>query len=70
MKPDNLFLLHSIVADTLLHKIQSGEDATAPMLNVARQFLNDNGIKTRGNEQQKLTELFNSLPRFEDTKNH
>jgi len=58
---DILEALHGQVAESLIEKIKTGE-ATASDLNVARQFLKDNGVEqlpTRDNETGKLVQ---SLP--------
>jgi len=57
--------LHESLAQDLLDKVMSGE-AKASDLNVARQFLKDNGIDgvpTEGNPLENLTHM---LPSFED----
>lgn len=57
--------LHLQLGQTLLEKIQSGE-ATASELNVARQFLKDNGIDGVPKKDNPLGQLVNHLPMFED----
>lgn len=55
---DVLEALHGHIAEDLIRRIQSGE-ATASDLNVARQFLKDNGIEqlpTRDNETGRLVQ--------------
>lgn len=50
--------LHGQIAENLIEKIKAGE-ATASDLNVARQFLKDNGIEqipTRENETGRLVQ--------------
>jgi hypothetical protein len=56
-----LDLLHTGLAEVLLEKIQSGE-VTASDLNVARQFLKDNGIDSVPKEGSPLDNLAHSLP--------
>lgn len=56
-----LKLLHSGLAEKLLSKVQSGE-ATASDLNVARQFLKDNGVDSVPPKGSPLANLAHSLP--------
>ena len=56
--------LHECLAKELLGKIKSGE-AKAGDLNVARQFLKDNGIECIPVENSPMTELMNNLPDLE-----
>ena len=56
--------LHECLAKELLGKIKSGE-AKAGDLNVARQFLKDNGIECIPVENNPMTELMNNLPDLE-----
>ena len=56
--------LHECLAKELLGKIKSGE-AKAGYLNVARQFLKDNGIECIPVENNPMTELMNNLPDLE-----
>ena len=56
--------LHLCLAKELLDKIKSG-DAKAGDLNVARQFLKDNGIECIPVENNPMTELMNNLPDLE-----
>ena len=66
MKREDIFdKLHDAVANTLLEKIQSG-DANASDLNVARQFLRDNGIAGIPQENSPLKNLMDELPFTED----
>ena len=66
MKREDIFdKLHDAVAQTLLEKIQSGE-ANASDLNVARQFLRDNGIAGIPQENSPLKNLMDELPFTED----
>ena len=53
--------LHSALTDTLLDKVTSG-DAKAGDLNVARQFLKDNGIECIPTENNKMDDLMKNLP--------
>ncbi len=53
--------LHECLAKELLGKIKSGE-AKAGDLNVARQFLKDNGIECLPVEKNPMQELMNNLP--------
>ena len=66
MKREVIFdKLHDAVATTLLDKIQSG-DANASDLNVARQFLRDNGIAGIPQENSPLKHLMDELPFTEE----
>ena len=53
--------LHLCLAKELLGKIQSGE-AKAGDLNVARQFLKDNGVECIPIENNPMQELMENLP--------
>ena len=53
--------LHLCLAKELLGKIQSGE-AKAGDLNVARQFLKDNGVECLPVEKNPMQELMENLP--------
>ena len=53
--------LHECLAKELLGKIKSGE-AKAGDLNVARQFLKDNGVECLPVEKNPMQELMNNLP--------
>lgn len=53
--------LHTELADALLAKIRSGE-ATASDLNVARQFLKDNGIDSAKKPGSPIANLANEIP--------
>ena len=53
--------LHSALTDTLLEKVTSG-DAKAGDLNVARQFLKDNGVECLPVEKNPMQELMENLP--------
>jgi len=66
MKREDIFdKLHDAVATTLLEKVQSG-DANASDLNVARQFLRDNGIAGIPQENSPLKHLMDELPFTEE----
>ena len=56
--------LHECLAKELLGKIKSGE-AKAGDLNVARQFLKDNGIECIPVENNPIEDLMNNLPDLE-----
>jgi hypothetical protein len=62
-REDSLGELHEILARHLTEAIQNGE-ASPSLLNVARQFLKDNGIEciVEGNETMKT--LLDTLPSF------
>ena len=53
--------LHTELAQKLLEKVRSGE-AKASDLNVARQFLKDNGIEVLPIDNSPLKELVDELP--------
>ena len=53
--------LHTELAETLLQKVRSGE-AKASDLNVARQFLKDNGIEAIPVDNSPLKSLVDELP--------
>ena len=53
--------MHYELAKFLVDKIKTGE-AKAGDLNVARQFLKDNGIECIPVENNPMEELMNSLP--------
>ena len=57
--------LHDELATTLLNKIKSGE-ANASDLNVARQFLRDNGIAGIPADSSPLQHLMDELPFTEE----
>lgn len=56
--------LHDLVAETLLNRIRDGE-ATPADLNVARQFLKDNGIDAIPGKDTPMFNLALALP-FQD----
>ena len=53
--------LHLVLAQELLDKVKSGE-AKAGDLNVARQFLKDNGVECIPVEKNPMEELMLKLP--------
>ena len=65
-KPLDLIManLHEELATQLLTLVQSGEP-TASILNVARQFLKDNGIDGVPTAGNPLDNLVHSLPDFD-----
>ena len=58
-------LLHKTLAENLLLRIQDPEAKSAD-LNVARQFLKDNGIDALAVEGSPLSDLVATLPDFSD----
>ena len=58
-------LLHRTLAENLLSKVKDPEAKSAD-LNVARQFLKDNGIDALPVENSPLSDLVKSLPDFAD----
>ena len=58
-------LLHRTLAENLLSRVKDPE-AKAGDLNVARQFLKDNGIDALPVENSPLSELVATLPDFSD----
>ena len=61
MSDKKLKELHEVLAEKLLEKVKSS-DATASELNVARQFLRDNGIDAVQTEDSPLQRLADELP--------
>jgi len=61
MSKDKLIELHSILAEQLLKKVKE-EDVKASDLNVARQFLKDNGIDGLPTNDNPLGHLIDELP--------
>jgi len=61
MSKDKLIELHSILAEQLLKKVKD-EDVKASDLNVARQFLKDNGIDGLPTNDNPLGQLIDELP--------
>lgn len=55
--------LHTVLAEDLLRRIQSGE-ATPAELNAAIKFLQNNGIEAVHAENSPLAALVASLPKF------
>ena len=53
--------LHDFLTDVLLDKVKSA-DAKAGDLNVARQFLKDNGIECIATQGSKMEDLMINLP--------
>ena len=53
--------LHTVLIENLLDKVKSGE-AKAGDLNVARQFLKDNGVECIPVENNPMAELMKGLP--------
>ena len=60
-KNEKLSELHNLIATVLTEKIISGE-ATSSDLNVARQFLKDNGIDASTEQSEPLHRLTETLP--------
>ena len=58
-------LLHRTLAENLLSR-EKDPEAKAGDLNVARQFLKDNGIDALPVENSPLSDLIKSLPDFAD----
>lgn len=58
---DSLNELHGAIAEALKRRIASGE-ATAADLNVARQFLKDNGIEALPGTNKAVQDLAAVLP--------
>tara|TARA_B100001093_G_scaffold92888_1_gene85039 strand:- start:173 stop:397 length:225 start_codon:yes stop_codon:yes gene_type:complete len=56
--------LHSVLTDVLIDKVKS-PDAKAGDLNVARQFLKDNGIECVPTPTNGMEDLMNNLPDLE-----
>ena len=56
--------LHSTLTDVLIERVKSGE-AKAGDLNVARQFLKDNGIECIPTEKNGMEDLMKNLPDLE-----
>lgn len=61
MDKKTLEAIHGALASTLLQKIQDGS-ATATDLNVARQFLKDNGIDCAPAASQPMLNLARIMP--------
>ena len=61
MSNDKLRDLHNILADKLLEKI-TDPDVKSADLNVARQFLRDNGIDAVPTDDSPLQKLIDEMP--------
>ncbi|MDG2295942.1 MAG: hypothetical protein P8L41_09710 [Paracoccaceae bacterium] len=57
--------LHTVLAEQLLERVQDPE-AKSGDLNVARQFLKDNGIEALATQGSPLADLVKILPDFND----
>ena len=66
MSDTKLRELHGILAEKLLEKVKNPECKSAD-LNVARQFLRDNGIDAVPTDNSPLKKLMEELP-FNDNK--
>jgi len=62
---DLLAKLHTVLAEQLLERVTDPEAKSAD-LNVARQFLKDNGIEALATKGSPLADLVNTLPDFTD----
>tara|TARA_E500000178_G_C16805876_1_gene654639 strand:+ start:319 stop:537 length:219 start_codon:yes stop_codon:yes gene_type:complete len=67
MSNDKLRELHAILAEKLLEKIKD-PDAKSADLNVARQFLRDNGIDAVPTDDSPLQKLIDEMPFNEKSK--
>ena len=65
LSKEKLEQLHEVLTQELLTRIQAGEAAPA-LLNVARQFLRDNGIESLVLPGSPLNDLLSQLPSFEE----
>jgi len=63
---DKLKELHNELAEKLLEKVRD-EEVTASELNVARQFLRDNGVDAMPTDDSPLKSLMNELPFNDET---
>ena len=68
MQEDNLKELHARLAERLLERIKE-KDVKASDLNVARQFLRDNGIDAVPVDNSPLQKLIDEMPFDEKQKN-
>ena len=68
MSDTKLRELHGILAEKLLEKVKDPECKSAD-LNVARQFLRDNGIDAVPTEDSPLQKLIDEMPFDEKQKN-
>ena len=64
---DKLKELHGVLAEELLKRVKAPE-AKSSDLNVARQFLRDNGIDAVPTQASPLTKLIEELPFDEKPK--
>ena len=64
---DNLKELHEVLAKVLLERVKD-KDAKSSDLNVARQFLRDNGIDAVPTQDSPLQKLIEELPFDEKPK--
>ena len=62
---DMMDQLHRLLAETLTARVKDPEAKTGD-LNVARQFLKDNGIEALAAEGTPLADLVSTLPDFND----
>jgi len=67
MRDTKLLTLHTILAEKLLEKI-TDPDAKSADLNVARQFLRDNGIDAVPTDDSPLQKLIDEMPFNEKPK--
>ena len=65
LSKEKLEQLHEVLTQELLTRIQQGEAAPA-LLNVALQFLRDNGIESLALPGFPLGDLLSQLPNFEE----
>ena len=65
LSKEKLERLHEVLTQELLTRIQAGEAAPA-LLNVARQFLRDNGIESLALPGSPLGDLLSQLPTFDE----
>ena len=65
LSKEKLEQLHEVLTQELLTRIQAGEAAPA-LLNVARQFLRDNGIESLALPGSPLNDLLSQLPTFDE----
>ena len=68
MQDDTLKELHTRLAERLLDRIKE-DDVKASDLNVARQFLRDNGIDCVPTDNSPLQKLIDEMPFAEKRKN-
>jgi len=68
MQDNNLKELHTRLAERLLERIKD-KDVKASDLNVARQFLRDNGIDAVPADNSPLQKLIDEMPFDEKRKN-